>query len=208
MENNKNNLKEITKLFFEFGHLRRVAHTGWSLAGVEKPDSVAEHSLRAAQIGYVLADLENADANKTAMMCLFHDLGETRTGDHHRVATNYLDYFIAKDAEDAAFKEQTAILPEKSKNELNKLMDDFNERKTLEAICAKDADYLEQVITAKEYLDIGYKGCQDWINNIKKAVKTDTAKKFIEEIEKTERNDWWWNLKKLVYNLKREEKTQ
>lgn len=206
MENQNNNLKEIAKLFFEFGHLRRVAHTGWSLTGVEKPDSVAEHSLRVAQIGYILADMENADANKVTVMCLFHDLGETRTGDHHRVATNYLEYFTAKDAEDAAFKEQVSVLPKKSKNELAILMDEFNERKTLESKCAKDADYLEQAVTAKEYIDIGYKGCQDWINNIKKAVKTETAKKFIEEIEKTERNDWWWDLKKLAYNLKRESK--
>lgn len=204
MENN--NLKEITKLFFEFGHLRRVAHIGWSLTGVEKPDSVAEHSLRAAQIGYILADLENADADKVAVMCLFHDLGETRTGDHHRVATNYLEYFTAKDAEETAFKEQMSILPERSKNALSSLMDEFNARETLEGKCAKDADYLEQVVTAKEYMDIGYKGCQDWINNIKKAVKTESAKKFIEEIEKTERNDWWWNLKQLAYNLKRKEK--
>ncbi len=200
-----NDLKEITKLFFEFGHLRRVAHTGWSLTGVEKPDSVAEHSLRVAQIGYILADLKNADANKVAVMCLFHDLGESRTGDHHRVATNYLEYFSAKEAEDTAFKEQISILPEKSKNELSVLMNEFNERETLEGKCAKDADYLEQAVTAKEYMDIGYKGCQDWINNIKKAVKTKSAREFIAMIEATERNDWWWDLKQLAYNLKREE---
>lgn len=84
-------------------------------------------------------------------------------------------------------------------------MNEFNERETLEGKCAKDADYLEQAVTAKEYMDIGYKGCQDWINNIKKAVKTKSAREFIAMIEATERNDWWWDLKQLAYNLKRKE---
>lgn len=74
---------------------------------------------------------------------------------------------------------------------------EFEERKTREAVCAKDADYLEQAVTAREYVEQGYRGCQDWINNVKKALKTKTAKKWIEEIEKADPNGWWKGLKKL-----------
>jgi putative hydrolase of HD superfamily len=192
----KNNLRKITNLFFEFGQLRRVPHVGFTMAGVEKPDSVAEHTARVAQIGYVLSKMENADTGKVVLMCLFHDLGEARVNDSHRVETRYHNYFALKKAEMKAFKEQVSLLPEKMEKELSGLMDEFEQRKTIEAKCVKDADYLEQAVSAKEYLDIGYKGCEDWIKNIKKALKTKTAKEFLKIIKTTNRNDWWKYLKR------------
>jgi len=191
------NFKEIIKLFFELGQLRRVHHSGFKLTGIENPDSVAEHTLRVAQIGYVLAKMENADENKVTKICLFHELGETRVGDANRVELRYRSYFYLKKSELEAYKDQVKILPEKIKKDLTFLMEEFDERKTLEARCAKDADYLEQALTAKEYIDIGYKGCKDWIKNVKKALKTGTAKKFLKVIEKTDRNEWWGKLKEL-----------
>jgi len=192
-----NNLKKIVKLFFEMGQLRRVRHIGFTCAGVDNPDSVAEHTARVAQIGFILADMEKADSYKVTVMCLFHDLGEARVNDAHRIATRYYSYFKLKNAEFRAFQDQVSILPNKSGKTLLKLMSEFEERKTLEAKCAKDADYLDQAVSAKEYIDIGYKGCKDWLKNIKKALKTESAKKLLSIIEKTDRNDWWDNLKDL-----------
>jgi putative hydrolase of HD superfamily len=195
--NKQTKLKKIVKLFFEFGQLRRVQHIGFTVPGVDKPDSVAEHTTRAAQIGYILAKIEKADAHKVGIMCLFHDLGEARVGDSHRIETRYHSYFALKNAENKAFKEQVQNLPKDTENELSELMDEFEERKTLEAKCAKDADYLEQAVSAKEYADIGYKGCLEWLITVRKALKTKTAKKFLEIIKRTDRNEWWENLKQL-----------
>ena len=50
--------KDILKFLFELGQLKKVEHEGWRLAGVENPETVTDHSLRAAQIAYVLARLE------------------------------------------------------------------------------------------------------------------------------------------------------
>jgi len=193
----RKDLKGIVKLFFELGHLRRVQHIGFKLAGIKEPDSVAEHTTRVSQIGYVLAKMEKADANKVTVMCLFHELGEARVNDSHRVELRYRNYLDLKKSEIKAYKEQVRILPSKIKKELSDLIDEFEERKTLEAKCAKDADYLDQALTAKEYIDIGYKACKDWIKNIKKALKTKTAKEFLRVIEITDRNDWWEDLKRL-----------
>lgn len=193
----KKNLEEIVKLFFEFGQLRRVPHIGFTLAGVKNSNNIAEHTLRTSQIGYILARMEGANANKVNIMCLFHDLADTRVNDHHRVENRYHSYFILRDVEFKAFKEQVKILPEKIKRELLGLINELNAKKTLEAKCAKDADYLEQAVSAKEYMDIGYKGCKNWLENIRKALKTKTAKKFLTIIENTDRNSWWKNLKRL-----------
>ena len=98
----------ILKFFFETAMLRRIKHEGWRFAGVEAPDSVAEHSLRAAQIGYVLAQLENfSDPNKIATMLVFHDLAEVRTGDQHSIAKKYV-----KSDEETAIRDQIQGLGE------------------------------------------------------------------------------------------------
>lgn len=57
---------------------------------IKQPDTVAEHSLNAAQIGYILAKMEWADANKVATMLVWHDIAETRIGDMHKVAIWYI----------------------------------------------------------------------------------------------------------------------
>lgn len=198
-----NNLTKIVKFLFELGHLRRIHHSGFKLAGVKEPDSVAEHTTRTAQIGYILAKMENTDANKVAIMCLFHELGETRIGDSNRVKLRYHNYLDIKKSEMKAYKEQVKALPEKIERQLVLSMKEFDKKTSLEAKCAKDADYLEQAVTAKEYIDIGYRGCRDWLKNIKKALKTKTAKRILKVIEKTDRNDWWKNLKRLNEVLKK-----
>ena len=51
-------LTKITQLIFEGMHLKQIKHEGFRLAQIPYPDSVAEHSLLAAQIGYILAKME------------------------------------------------------------------------------------------------------------------------------------------------------
>jgi len=62
---------------------------------------------------------------------------------------------------------------------------------------AKNADLLEQGLTAKELLERGYKYAQDWINNIGKRLRTKSAKKIWEELKKIDSNSWWQGLKKV-----------
>ena len=80
----------LTKFIFEALHLKHVKHEGWRIIGVEHPDSVAEHSLCAAQIAYILAKMEGVDACKCATMLLWHDMPEARIGDLHPNASKYL----------------------------------------------------------------------------------------------------------------------
>ena len=48
----------LTNFLYEMGLLKRCRRTGWWVAGVDDPESIAEHSFRAALIGYLLAVLE------------------------------------------------------------------------------------------------------------------------------------------------------
>ncbi len=187
-------MKKIINFLYELGMLKRIRHEGWRIIGIESPKTVAAHSLRAAQIGYLLAKLENYDnPNEVCTMLVWHDMHETRLGDIHKIANCYLQ----KDKEKVATNQLDELAKPKIKQAILGLWQQLERKNTQAGVIAKDADLLEQTLTAKEYLERGYSGARDWINNIKQALKTETAKKLIQEIEQTTSNDWWQGLKKL-----------
>lgn len=193
--------KKIIKFLSEIQMLKRVKHEGVKLAGVRDPDSVAEHISLAAQIAYVLARLEGLEqdeAAKCALMVLFHDNEEIRIGDHHKVSSRYLN---TKEAEVAAEREHFAGLPDPIGDELFALQEEFRSRNTKEGIIAKDADWLEMAIYAKVLIEQGYKGCENWIDNVERALETESAKEILAEIRRNPDfvNLWWRDLKKMTY---------
>ncbi len=180
---------KISKLIFEAGQLKRLPRSGWSFAGVDSPESVAEHSWRTAVIGLLLAKMENADENKVVKMCLLHDLAETRIGDLNRVNDRYIEKSAG---EEKAFEDILGI-----DNELLESVGECNQKKTKEAVVARDADLLEVFAQAKEYKEIGYASVADWMKNAKAALKTKSAKELADKLESTDSTSWWHGLKKL-----------
>lgn len=189
-------IKKIVNFFFELGVFKREKHSGFLLSGVKDPDTLGEHTARAAQMGYILAEMEGVDPEKVATMLLIHDLGEIRVRDQHKLAARYYD--IDK-AERDAFHDQLNCLPEKVAKKWKTLFKEYNTRSTPEGVVAKDADWLETALTAKEYIELGYQGMDQWTNNVRKALETESAKKLLAEIENQKSCDWFKNLKKMTY---------
>ncbi|MFA6106099.1 MAG: HD domain-containing protein [Patescibacteria group bacterium] len=191
------NVKNIVNHIFEMSQLKRQRHSGFQLAGVKNPDTVAEHVMRAAQIGYILAVMEgNANPEKVAAMILIHDNGEARVGDQNKVSARY---FSVKTAEAHAFSDQLKNLGGEIEKRWKEYFNEFENRNTEEGIIAKDADWLETAFQAKEYADVGFKFTEDWIKNVEKALETKSAKMLIREMKKTKFTDWWKGLKKMTY---------
>lgn len=183
----------LVNFLFELGMLKKIAHSGTKFAGVRHPDTLGEHTCRAAQIGYILALLENANPEKVSTMCLIHDLAEIRIGDAHRIAQRYLNI---PPAEQKAFNEQIKNLPQPISKHFKSLWKEFNDQKTPEARIARDSDLIETILQAKEYLDTGHRAAQRWLKNGSKYLKTATAKKLFKQITKTQFTDWWDDLNK------------
>ena len=101
-------LKKIANFFFELIQLKRTPRSGVTTLGIKNPDTVAEHSLVAAQIAFILGKMEKANAERAALIALFHDNGETRIGDFDKRTAYYLN---SKEGEKKAFKEQAQELP-------------------------------------------------------------------------------------------------
>jgi len=191
------NFKKIVDYIFEINQLKRQYHSGFQLMGLKNPQTVAEHVMRASQIGYILACLEkNANPEKVACILLIHDNAEVRIGDQHKIAARY---FSSKKAEQVAFSEQLDNLEKSISNKWKQYFLEYENRNTKEGIIAKDADWLETAFQAKEYYDLGYEIAIDWINNVEKALETNSAKKIIKEMKKTKFFSWWKGLKKMTY---------
>ena len=189
-------IKNIVNFIFEINQLKRQRHCGFKMVGVKNPYSVAAHVMRASQIGYILATMEGANAEKTASIVLFHDNGEARIGDQDKIGARY---FSTQEAEYNAFCDQAKNLGKELEAKLTEYFNEYEKRTTKEGIIAKDADWLEQAFQAKEYVDLGYTAAQGWIENIEKAIETNSAKKIIKQMQKTEFTDWWQGLKKMTY---------
>lgn len=82
-------LSAVARFLYEAGTLKHSRRTGWWMAGVNDPESVAEHSWRTSLIASVIAKLEGADPARAAFLAVWHDTQETRTGDVNHLGKKY-----------------------------------------------------------------------------------------------------------------------
>lgn len=164
----------VASFAFELGVLKRMRRAGWWHVGVRDPESVAEHSLRVAQLASLIATVEGADPARAALLAVWHDSQETRTGDIPHTAAAYL----AKPSPEAITADQTARLPDSTRKIVQEAVTEYEAQQTPEARCARDADKLECVIQAVEYRSAGYAGVQGWIDSSRSSLRTETARRI------------------------------
>ena len=181
-------MKDLINFLFEVGMLKKTPRTGYQFLGSGK-ESVAEHSFRMALVGYLLSLQEpKADAMKTTLMCLFHDLHEARTGDHNYVNKRYVQI-----DEDKAVQDLAKGLP--IRDEIVSLTREFNKGKSLEACISRDADQLDLILSLKEEQDLGNAYAREWLHYAVKRLQTESARKMAQEILQTDSTEWWFEKK-------------
>lgn len=180
-------LEPVIDFLYELGLLKRWRRTGWWVAGIKDPESVAEHSFRVAVIGYLLAQLEGADAGKTTIMCLLHDSQEARTGDVPAVGKPY----VTASSNEQVTADQTAGFPNGLASVIRDLVQEYEQRDSIEAQLAHDADKLELVLQSREYEAQGGYDTSDWLQNSVAALKTTTAQQLATLACRVPPDHWW-----------------
>lgn len=166
----------IASFGYELGILKRLRRSGWWHVGVRDPESVAEHSLRVAQLAGLLAAEEGGDPARAAYLAIWHDSQETRTGDLPHTVKPYL----TKPNPEQITADQTASLPAAAGNSVRAAVNEYEAAETIEARCARDADKLEMLLQAVEYREIGVHRVQGWIDTASKSLETTTAQRVAE----------------------------
>ncbi|MCR3720284.1 MULTISPECIES: HD domain-containing protein [Prauserella salsuginis group] len=161
---------------YELGVLKRIRRAGWWQAGVRDPESVAEHTMRVAQLAGLLATEEGANPERAAYLALWHDTQETRTGDLPHSAKPYVD----KPDPRRITADQTSALPQPARDSVRGAVDEYENAASAEARCARDADKLEMLLQAVEYRHIGVAGAGEWIDSAQRTLTTTTARRVAE----------------------------
>ncbi len=183
-----NSATALADFIFEAGMLKRSPRSGWLVAGIPRPESVADHSYRCAVIAYVLATLERTDPERVMAMALFHDLHEARLTDLHKMAKKYVDTLAT---EGTIFDQQTAQLPTILKNKVRSLRNEDRAQRSLAARIVRDADVIECFIQAKEYYENGIKTVRPFFQNGAKHLSTRSARALWRALQKRPSNAWW-----------------
>jgi len=198
----KSSVKKVKKIvpevaalnfFAEAGLLKRVKRSGWWVAGIENPETVAEHCFRCAVIGYYIAHCEGVDPFRVVSQTLFNDIHEARINDLHKMGHHYIDF---RPAEQKVFSDQISNLDKKVKGPLKTMREDYDKQLSRESIVARDADILECLIQAKEYVDNGYPVARTFFKRAPGHLKTPTARKLCKQLFSWDSHSWWQNVVK------------
>lgn len=180
-------LSASVRYLYEIGQLKLSKRTGWWQAGVPEPESIAEHSFRTAIIGYVLAVLEGADPERTAVLCLFHDVAEARIGDIPNVASAY----VSHQPEEQVAADQVAGMPADLRESILDVVRRFEAQDSPEALLAKDADRLECLIQAREYEHQGFRNTGPWMQSSLAKLRSAAARQLAEQALTMTPDEWW-----------------
>lgn len=144
----------------QINDLKQLPRTGWLLAGVAQPESVAEHSFATTLLALALTETVNVDwaaENLTAPLqidlvmriALVHDLAESSLTDLPKRSSELLGRAVKHAAEALAIRQLFAGLPNGERYISN--WDAYAAHTTPEAHLVHDADKLEMVHQALRY---------------------------------------------------------
>ena len=139
--------------------LKRLPRTGWLMAGVAQPESVADHSWGTALLAMTLAAKINRDpaaqgldapldCGRVAQIAVVHDLAESMVTDLPKRATQLLGKAVKHQAEADAMAQLTQDVPDA---EIFDLWREYSDCSTPEGRLVNDADKLEMVHQALMY---------------------------------------------------------
>ena len=180
----RSRLTRLADFLFECGMLKKTPRTGYQFLGTGQ-ENVAEHSFRTAVVGFVLAQMAGANKERTALMCLFHDLHEARTGDFNYVNHQYNSCTRTRALADALAGTGLG-------GDLMPLWEELEQTESLEAMLAQDADQIDLMLNLKEQSDLGNRYADKWLAAAVKRIRTPEGQKLADAVLKTDHTDWWF----------------
>ncbi len=181
-------LDGVVRYGYEVGHLSRSPRAGWQLAGIANPESVAEHSQRVGVLAYLIASLEGCNAERAAVLGLFHDVPETRTTDLDAVAEGHV---ARQDAVDVA-RVQTEGMPPHLAERIVGIIDEVEAKASRESVCSKDADKLDCLLRAREYQEQqGARLVGPWVDNMLAGMRTASGRDLASRAVDASPGEWF-----------------
>jgi putative hydrolase of HD superfamily len=167
-------LSTITKL-------KTVVRSGWPLRGVPNGESVADHSFQVAIMSMFLAPKVGVDQNKSVLMALIHDIGESIIGDEITERGGFdLPNLAQKQADERNAVQ--LIFSRAGMEEYLDLFDEFVANETPEAQFVRQLDKLEAAIQAHEYAKSSGINLDEFYISARKQVSNPVLVKLLDDV--------------------------
>lgn len=164
-------LQAILQFFTRINDLKLLPRTGWLLAGVSEPESLADHTCGVSLYVLFLAEAINADLDSQGLaepldveravaLALIHDLAESVLTDLPTRSTAVLGKHAKHQAEAQIIQSLLADLP--SGQRYQQLWQEYDAVSTPEARLVKDVDRLEMVVQALRYAERGHRNLREF----------------------------------------------
>lgn len=149
----------ILELLTELQILDRVPRIGYNLRGVDRPESVSEHTFHVVFLAWSLArETPQLDRLKVLELALVHDLPEVRMGDLPRTAASYFPPGAKSSAELAAAKDILAPLGQPGVA----LVQEYQQGSSAEARFVNRCDKLQLLLKVAVYERWGAGGLEEF----------------------------------------------
>ena len=168
--------------FYLVSELKKVPRKGWKeKVGIDKPESVADHSYGTAIMAMIFSDIKGWNTEKIVKMALLHDLAESITGDF---IPNEISKENKKVLENDAMEDIFSKLPSNMIIQYRDIWREFQEGKTKESILLHDIDRLEMAVQAAKYFSEGYpkEKLQEFVESARKEIKSKELLEILDTI--------------------------
>lgn len=147
-------LDSILRFMLRADKLKEIERTGWLIAKIQHPEHDGDHSYSTAALSYLIAKRMGLNAERCAVMGLFHDINEVITGDIATRSDKSLQTvppIIKRKLERQNELKLAAILNKREKNALRAVLDEYYAQRTEEARLVKQVDKLDYIVQIMLY---------------------------------------------------------
>ncbi|MCK5682053.1 HD domain-containing protein, partial [bacterium] len=140
---------------------------------------------------YALVKLEHekgveVDEKKVLLLCLLHDMLEARTGDHNYVNKKYITVNETKALNDMC-------RPLFFGGEIKELVTEFEQKESVEAQLAADADQLALIVLVKEQHDLGNPYARKWLTVARQRLLSESGRELARSLNDSDWAAWWFS---------------
>lgn len=186
----KEDLEAIAERLFEERRLDLTLRDYSYMAPGLEGEPVSGHSYQVAFAAFCLAGIAKAggrdvDAGRTALLALFHDSPETRTGDIPRTHMRY----VTVDNGKAIAEKFSGWSPGE---DFKELLAGFEAQETPESQLAADADVIAQLVVIRILGVRGITGTEERFEKNFERLKTEEGRALAEVLKTTSHMAWWY----------------
>jgi putative hydrolases of HD superfamily len=168
--------------FYVISELKKVPRKGWKeKIGIDRPESVADHSYGTAVMAMVFSDTRNLNTEKILKMALLHDLAESITGDF---TPTEISKENKKVVENEAMEEILSKLPSNLARSYGEIWKEFQEGNAKESVLLHDIDRLEMAVQAVKYSSEGFskEKLQEFIESARKEIRSKELLEILDSV--------------------------